>query len=31
MQKSAAKFNVEKVRQEDVVRAGGGPVEDSEE
>ena len=31
MQKSAAKFNVEKVRQEDVVRAGGGPVEDGEE
>jgi ParB family transcriptional regulator, chromosome partitioning protein len=30
MQKSAAKFNVEKVRQEDVVRAGGGPAEDSE-
>ena len=31
MQKSAAKFNVEKVRQEDVVRAGGGPVEDGED
>ena len=31
MLKSAAKFNVEKVRQEDVVRAGGGPVEDGEE
>jgi ParB family chromosome partitioning protein len=31
MKKSAAKFNVEKVRQEDVVRAGGGPVEDGEE
>ncbi len=31
MQKSAAKFNVEKVRQEDVVRAGGGPVEESED
>ena len=30
MQKSAAKFNVEKVRQEDVVRAGGGPAEDAE-
>jgi len=30
MQKNAAKFNVDKVRQEDVVRAGGGPVEDSE-
>ena len=30
MQKSAAKFNVDKVRQEDVVRAGGGapPEED---
>jgi ParB family chromosome partitioning protein len=31
MQKSAAKFNVEKVRQEDVVRAGGGPVEENED
>jgi ParB family transcriptional regulator, chromosome partitioning protein len=30
MQKSAGKFNVEKVRQEDVVRAGGGPVEDAD-
>ena len=30
MQKNAAKFNVEKVRQEDVVRAGGGPAEDAE-
>jgi ParB family transcriptional regulator, chromosome partitioning protein len=30
MQKSAAKFNVERVRQEDVVRAGGGPVEEAE-
>ena len=30
MQKNAAKFNVEKIRQEDVVRAGGGPAEDSE-
>src|SRR6478672_516216 len=28
MQKNAAKFNVEKIRQEDVVRAGGGPAED---
>jgi ParB family chromosome partitioning protein len=28
MQKNAAKFNVDKVRQEDVVRAGGGPVEE---
>ena len=25
MKRSAAKFNIEKVRQEDVVRAGGGP------
>jgi ParB family chromosome partitioning protein len=30
MQKNAAKFNVEKIRQEDVVRAGGGPAEDAE-
>jgi ParB family chromosome partitioning protein len=30
MQKSAAKFNVDKVRQEDVVRAGGGPAEDAD-
>jgi ParB family transcriptional regulator, chromosome partitioning protein len=30
MEKSAAKFNVDKIRQEDVVRAGGGPAEDSE-
>ena len=28
MQKNAAKFNVEKVKQEDVVRTGGGPVDD---
>jgi ParB family transcriptional regulator, chromosome partitioning protein len=28
MQKNAAKFNVDKIRQEDVVRAGGGPVEE---
>jgi ParB family chromosome partitioning protein len=28
MKKSAAKFNVEKVRQDDVVRAGGGPVDE---
>jgi ParB family transcriptional regulator, chromosome partitioning protein len=28
MQKNAAKFNVDKIRQEDVVRAGGGPVDD---
>ena len=31
MQKNAAKFNVEKVRQEDVVRAGGGSAEDADE
>jgi ParB family chromosome partitioning protein len=30
MQKNAAKFNVDKIRQEDVVRAGGGPAEDGE-
>ena len=30
MQKNADKFNVDKVRQEDVVRAGGGPMEESE-
>jgi ParB family chromosome partitioning protein len=30
MQKAAGKFNVDKVRQEDVVRAGGGPVEEAE-
>jgi ParB family chromosome partitioning protein len=30
MQKNAGKFNVERVRQEDVVRAGGGPIEDSD-
>jgi ParB family transcriptional regulator, chromosome partitioning protein len=30
MLKAAAKFNVERVRQEDVVRTGGGPVEDQE-
>jgi ParB family chromosome partitioning protein len=30
MQKNAAKFNVEKIKQEDVVRAGGGPVDDAE-
>ena len=28
MQKNATKFNVEKIQQEDVVRAGGGPVDD---
>jgi ParB family chromosome partitioning protein len=27
MKKSALKFNVDKIRQEDVVRAGGGPAE----
>ena len=30
MQKNAAKFNVERVKQEDVVRTGGGPVDDAE-
>ena len=30
MQKNAAKFNVDRVRQEDVVRTGGGPAEDAE-
>jgi ParB family chromosome partitioning protein len=30
MQKNAVKFNVDKIRQEDVVRAGGGPMEDAE-
>ena len=30
MQKNAAKFNVERIKQEDVVRAGGGPVEEAE-
>jgi ParB family chromosome partitioning protein len=30
MQKNAAKFNVDRVRQEDVVRAGGGPVDEAE-
>jgi ParB family chromosome partitioning protein len=30
MKKNAAKFNVDRIRQEDVVRAGGGPVEDGE-
>jgi ParB family chromosome partitioning protein len=28
MQRSAGKFKVEKIRQEDVVRAGGGPVDE---
>jgi ParB family chromosome partitioning protein len=30
MKKSAAKFNVEKIRQEDVVRAGGGPADEGD-
>lgn len=30
MEKNAAKFNVDRIRQEDVVRAGGGPPEESE-
>lgn len=30
MKKNAEKFNVDKVRQEDVVRAGGGPIEEGE-
>ena len=30
MQKNAVRFNVEKVKQEDVVRTGGGPVDDAE-
>jgi ParB family chromosome partitioning protein len=30
MEKSAAKFNVDRVKQEDVVRAGGGPVDEGE-
>ena len=30
MKKAAEKFNIDKVRQEDVVRTGGGPVEDSD-
>ena len=30
MEKNAAKFNVDKIRQEDVVRAGGGPADDGE-
>lgn len=31
MKKAAAKFNVDKIRQEDVVRAGGGPAEEEGE
>ena len=30
MQKNAGKFNVDRVRQEDVVRTGGGPADDGE-
>jgi ParB family transcriptional regulator, chromosome partitioning protein len=30
MQKAADKFNIERVKQEDVVRAGGGPPEEAE-
>jgi len=30
MKKAASKFNVDKIRQEDVVRAGGGPAEEEE-
>jgi ParB family chromosome partitioning protein len=30
MEKSAAKFNVDKVKQEDVVRAGGGPADEGD-
>jgi ParB family transcriptional regulator, chromosome partitioning protein len=30
MQKNAARFNVDKIRQEEVVRAGGGPVDEEE-
>jgi len=30
MEKSAAKFNVDRVKQEEVVRAGGGPVDEGE-
>ena len=29
-EKNADKFNLDKVRQEDVVRAGGGPAEDAD-
>ena len=28
MKKASAKFNVDKIRQEDVVRAGGGPIDE---
>ena len=30
MSKSAGKFNVDRVKQEDVVRAGGAPAEDGD-
>jgi ParB family transcriptional regulator, chromosome partitioning protein len=30
MQKNAAKFNVDRIRQEDIVRAGGGPSDDAD-
>jgi ParB family chromosome partitioning protein len=30
MKKSASKFNVDKIRQQDVVRAGGGPAEEED-
>jgi ParB family chromosome partitioning protein len=30
MTKNAAKFNVEKVKQQDIVRAGGGPIDEEE-
>jgi ParB family chromosome partitioning protein len=30
MQKAAAKFNADRVRQEDIARVGGGPVEEGE-
>jgi ParB family transcriptional regulator, chromosome partitioning protein len=30
MEKNAAKFNVDKIRREDVVRVGGGPIEEEE-
>jgi ParB family transcriptional regulator, chromosome partitioning protein len=31
MEKAAGKFKIEKIRQEDVVRAGGGPVDEGED
>jgi hypothetical protein len=30
MKKAAEKFNLDKVRQEDIVRTGGGPVDEPE-